>query len=474
MNKQSQWLFEAPLALEADPYSRQEHYGNRELEAEWELGQDEATFEVVPWQTAFTRQPVQRAPVRSVRATAVPGTATPLVLTYSDVRNERIDVFAQRALLRMSKNPNSSTDAAGMADEVKAGRLAGIYKEDEQVPALRAKKMNLGWWQLIPQGEDAALVLDPTNPMVSPPLIVFRNQVRSLPHRLDPALLKVWQTYKLWQMGRQTGKVVQCAMTTPDGWLMARPSLGTPISNLTPSVLCITETGLADCPPNPIGKRCSFSEMWKMIICYYYQGLRRICQFWSCEDLFDIFTPELLIAIFWEETRFENKLQVGGGLGISFGQVQPEGIRMGCKLCELSMWKRQEISPHINDEKGVQITGMYLFHLFCSRKSGTKQDRKDWALKAYAGWFPGQKPENFKGSIKEWQQKRQSIINGWLACEKHLRSRHTSNTFVDKQFLVHALKMATIGKPAQTYNESTDGDIVFPPGQPLPDLRYTI
>src|SRR4030095_11778189 len=78
----------------------------------------------------------------------------------------RMDVFAQDALPRMRRaDPISRAGASEMISTVKAGGLAGIYKEDERVPATRAQRMGLGWWQLIPAGEDAALVLDPADLM---------------------------------------------------------------------------------------------------------------------------------------------------------------------------------------------------------------------------------------------------------------------------------------------------------------------
>lgn len=82
--------------------------------------------------------------------------ACPPLQLPKDVLSERIDVFAQRALFRMLKaDPAAQADAKGMVFAVKTGQLAGIYKEDEYVPAMRAKKMRLGWWQLIARTDDA-------------------------------------------------------------------------------------------------------------------------------------------------------------------------------------------------------------------------------------------------------------------------------------------------------------------------------
>ncbi|NJM45838.1 MAG: hypothetical protein HC860_06395 [Alkalinema sp. RU_4_3] len=121
------------------------------------------------------------------------------VLTYDDVRSDRIDIFAQRALLRMSKDPVMSADASGMVAAVKSGKLGGIYKEDQRVPALRAREINSSWWLIIPQEEDAVLFLEPKNPMHGVPIIVFRDSIRSNPARLESALKKTWRTYLQWK-----------------------------------------------------------------------------------------------------------------------------------------------------------------------------------------------------------------------------------------------------------------------------------
>lgn len=108
------------------------------------------------------------------------------------VIDPRIDVHAQYALLRMSKNPGTAGVAADMLAAVKSGQIGGIYKEDQYVPAQLAKRNGLGWWQLVQAGEDAVLVFDGSNP-AAPPLIVFRSVARFSPSRLDPALIKAFR-----------------------------------------------------------------------------------------------------------------------------------------------------------------------------------------------------------------------------------------------------------------------------------------
>src|SRR5215207_6399746 len=117
-------------------------------------------------------------------------TPVPVTATQAGVSDGRIDVFAQYALLRMAKSPDpgARADASAMLGAVKSGTLAGIYKEDEQIPALRARRVGTSWWLVIPKGEDAAVLREPG----AAPLIVFRDSARSDASRLDPALRKAW------------------------------------------------------------------------------------------------------------------------------------------------------------------------------------------------------------------------------------------------------------------------------------------
>ena len=130
----------------------------------------------------------------------LPAVAIP---SQRDLIDSRIDVHAQYALHRMFRShPAARADAAEMFAAIKAGDLAGIYVVNQAVPALRARKINRWWWELIPKAEDAIVLLDPANPMAGPPLIAFRDQVKGNPARLDPALQKSWKSFELWQAGQ--------------------------------------------------------------------------------------------------------------------------------------------------------------------------------------------------------------------------------------------------------------------------------
>lgn len=151
------------------------------------------TRELLMW-VATGRMPGE--PANALGNTSVMGVDESLPLTASDVRNERIDVFAQYSLLRLARQPAFQKDARDMLDAVNSGKLGGIYKEDERVPALRAVKMGTWWGTLIPAGRDAVLVEDPVDPL-GVPIIVFRDGIRSNQPRIDAALVNVWRELAL-------------------------------------------------------------------------------------------------------------------------------------------------------------------------------------------------------------------------------------------------------------------------------------
>jgi Putative peptidoglycan binding domain len=214
------------------------------------------------------------------------------------------------------------------------------------------------------------------------------------------------------------------------------------------------------CPSKPVVKRFSFQEMWDLIIRHYYCELPKECKCSPCcespEELLKIFSPELLIAIFWEETGFRNIPQLPCGPAVGFGQVQgrvcephpkdPQkkvcvsGIELACQFCGINpVWTSQEIL--CEDAKSVKIAGMLLWRLYCL---GAKT--RNGALLAYAG------------------NNRQNIVNGWLNCEQSLRNIWTE---APKDDFIRALNMAT---PTRKFLPEED-KCVFP-GNEAPTLHY--
>ncbi|HEX8392227.1 MAG TPA: hypothetical protein VF665_07740 [Longimicrobium sp.] len=152
----------------------------------------------------------------------------------------RIDVHAQYALVRMSKADAAWRAAAlGMLGAVKANQL-GIYKVDQQVPALRAKTLG-GWWNVIPKGQNAAVFLDPAQPLAQMPLIVFRDAVKAAPALLDAALRAAWETYQ--RLGR-------CQVPANGPW-QADMTPGSTPANLVPRMMCSAGPDSRPVPDQP-------------------------------------------------------------------------------------------------------------------------------------------------------------------------------------------------------------------------------
>ena len=192
-----------------------------------------------------------RRPLRQ-RALSRALSATPRVLTYStrDVIDNRISIPAQHSLVRLSKNAATSGDAVGILEEIKAGRLGGIFCVNWKTPAQRALRIGHSWWTVIPKSEDAVLMLDPDNPLRGQPLIAFRRELdpdcgllqgekrfAASPARLDAALLKAWASYKLL---KSSGELNKCVVA-PTGGIVAEiggPGSARPLTNVMPPVSC--------------------------------------------------------------------------------------------------------------------------------------------------------------------------------------------------------------------------------------------
>lgn len=121
--------------------------------------------------------------------------------------------------------------------------------------------------------------------------------------------------------------------------------------------------------------------------------------------LYHVFTDELLMAIFWEETQFNNIPQVKGS-AVGLGQIEPS---------ELPKLKKYGITTDRksilnNPGHAVECTAYFLQHLYESQKSPAS---KYVALKRYAGYY------------YDYAQWRLKIVDGWIACEKALAALPT-------------------------------------------------
>jgi hypothetical protein len=158
--------------------------------------------------------------------------------TAREVIDARIDPCAQSALLRMrDAGGDALADAGGLLRAVKSGALAGIYGANLQASVKLARNHGTVWWELLPAGQDAALVTDPMEPY-GPPTIVFRaiqtpGAQRCLAaNRLDPALRGAWRSFLLVE----AGSAVQCDLLPETAWTEAELGGPTVIANVIPPV----------------------------------------------------------------------------------------------------------------------------------------------------------------------------------------------------------------------------------------------
>ena len=174
--------------------------------------------------------------------------------TSRDVVDSRIDPCAQFALLRLRDSGAASlADAAGLLGAVKGGTLAGIYGANLLASVRLAQALGTVWWRLIPNGEDAVVVVPPADPL-APPTIVFRAvQTAAGPQkcldrsRLDPALRKAWQSV----LAHRSGGLARCGAPS-GGVTQAEAFVGpTVIANIIPPFCAQPRVPLPRPTPRP-------------------------------------------------------------------------------------------------------------------------------------------------------------------------------------------------------------------------------
>lgn len=142
------------------------------------------------------RQRLRPLPPGALRAVAArpPDEPVPVATaepwTTQDVIDERIDVQAQFALMRMlAGEPPDRGLASAVLTAIVGGDLAGVYREDRRAPALRARGLGTGWWTLVPPGRVAVCV---TAPETEPPMIAVRRGAEKDPDAYDRGLAEAW------------------------------------------------------------------------------------------------------------------------------------------------------------------------------------------------------------------------------------------------------------------------------------------
>jgi hypothetical protein len=93
------------------------------------------------------------------------------------VIHPRIDVDAQRALISMERsgNPTQVADALFLLGMVEAGPLFGIFKPDQQVPALLVRSKGGNWWEIIRPGTCGRFLCHSTGRVI---LVIAKNLTR--------------------------------------------------------------------------------------------------------------------------------------------------------------------------------------------------------------------------------------------------------------------------------------------------------
>jgi hypothetical protein len=105
------------------------------------------------------------------------------------VINPRIDVSAQRALIKMSNG--SIADQLRSEDIlVEVGLfILGIYQQDQRRPALLARSQGRNWWELLASGQNSGILCDPAASITRDPVNPKENAVFFFRKNLSQPLL---------------------------------------------------------------------------------------------------------------------------------------------------------------------------------------------------------------------------------------------------------------------------------------------
>jgi len=119
--------------------------------------------------------------------------------------------------------------------------------------------------------------------------------------------------------------------------------------------------------------------------------------------MWQVFTDELVIAICWEESQFNNIQQVKGS-AVGLGQVEPKELP---KLRQYGVYL--DAKAILNDPaNAIEAVSYMLMHGYVTQTAAPKSRRE--ALKRYAGYYYDR---------AAW---RLGIITGWESCERALQA----------------------------------------------------
>lgn len=179
------------------------------------------------------------------------------------------------------------------------------------------------------------------------------------------------------------------------------------------------------------------------------------------------FTHQLMLGIFWEETLFTNRKQIGGGPGVGFGQVerqnfffltQPRALQLNYFVQGVSSNTTQ-----LDDDRSVQVASCVLIHLFHAPEN-KGPDKHKFALEAYGGVHEA-------AGTSLTAEERRAKIRGWKACELHLQMLNlfSMNDLFARAFtireiedqIIAALKKAKPFDPAIKFREPDGSTVTF-------------
>lgn len=187
------------------------------------------------------------------------------------------------------------------------------------------------------------------------------------------------------------------------------------------------------------------------------------------------FSPQLLMAIFWEESFFNNRKQERGS-AIGFGQAEPAELpKLTTQQARDNGYEVPGVSRNtreLTDALAVTVPSCMLLHLFHSSRAATTEDKVRAALHGYGG-------VDFRGPSALTREDRLRIIGNWRKCEEKLKAlpfsvyaiaNYSGNVADLAERYMDALALA---KPFQRDFQFTTPpavkvrDILFPPGWSL-------
>jgi hypothetical protein len=140
------------------------------------------------------------------------------------------------------------------------------------------------------------------------------------------------------------------------------------------------------------------------------------------------FTPALMLAIFWEETMFQNIKQWPSGPAVGFGQIEQSSIKLANLFVSGNTNSPFNAQLILNDENVSVQASTALLNRYSVNHT------KNGALMAYSG-------------------KKQAIVNKWLNCETALNSLLINPLGLNPSNVENALQLAReFPKSGSQYN----------------------